>query len=310
MIHGTGFSAEASRNTVYVGQDRLRIASATKVRIFAMSRRPIQSDELQVRVQGVGRVSASISTTQGPSVRALSASALASSQTLTVSGEGFGTDVRRVRATVGGHALSVAAVRPNSIELRLPRRRPRGTLRGLTLTIAGSNVEGIPAFEWLETLRITDVSPLRGAVGTEVTIRGQGFVPDPSENVVLLDGAPQQVTSATSGELRVRLVSAQTGTFEVRGGGASQRYSRAFVVQTLPSIDSFSPLSGPAGSEVTIRGSNFGDRSTRVRVELSRTPMPIVYFSSTEIRVARSAERPRRSHHGAGWHRWRRGQPR
>ncbi|MFT5356253.1 MAG: hypothetical protein ACI9KE_003476 [Polyangiales bacterium] len=284
-IHGTGFSTEARQNIVTLGGRRLRVASATAVRIFAVITRPTQSDELQVSVAGVGRVRASLSGSRGPSVRGLSSSALASSQTLTVSGDGFGTDVRRVRATVGGQALRVAAVRPSVIELRLPRRRPRGSLRGLTLTVAGANVEGIPDFEWLETLRISDVSPLRGSIGTEVTIRGAGFVPTPAGNIILLDGVAQQVLSATSGEIRVRLVSAQTGTFEVQSGGARQRYSRPFVVQTLPSIDSFTPMSGPAGSEVTIRGTNFGDRSTRVQVELSRTPMPIVHFSSTEIRV-------------------------
>lgn len=285
VIHGTGFSAEGRHNTVSLGGQHLRVASSTTVRIFAVLTRPNPSDEIQVSVAGVGRVRASISGTQGPTVRALSASALASSQTLTVSGDGFGTDVRRVRATVGGRAIRVAAVRPNALELRLPRRRPRGTLRGLTLTIAGASVEGIPAFEWLETLRLTEVSPLRGSVGTEVTIRGTGFVANTQENIVLLDGVAQQVLSATSSEIRVRLVTAQTGTFEVRSGGATQRYSRPFVVQTLPSISSFSPRSGPAGSEVVIRGSNFGDRSARVRVELSRTPMPIVRFSPTEIRV-------------------------
>ena len=284
-IHGTGFSPEARQNTVTLGGRRLRVASATPERIFAVMTRPSRSDDLQVSVAGVGRVRASLSASQGPSVRALSSAALASSQTLTVSGDGFGTDVRRVRATVGGQALRVAAVRPSVIELRLPLRRPRGVLRGLSITVAGAAVEGIPDFEWLETLRVSDITPLRGGVGTEVTIRGAGFVPNPAGNVVLLDGVSQPVLSATSGELRVRLVSAQTGTFEVQSGGARQRYSRPFVVQTLPSITGFSPLSGPAGSEVTIRGSNFGERSTRVRVELSRTPMPIVYFSSTEIRV-------------------------
>lgn len=284
-IHGTGFSPEARNNTVTLGGQRLRVASATAVRIFAVMTRPSRSDDLQVSVVGVGRARASLSGSQGPTVRSLSSAALASSQTLTVSGDGFGTDVRRVRAMVGGQALRVAAVRPSVIELRLPRRRPRGTLRGLTITVAGANIEGIPAFEWLERLRVSDVTPLRGGIGTEVTIRGAGFVPTPTGNVVLLDGTPQQILSATSGEIRVRLVSAQTGTFEVQSGGARQRYSRAFVAQTLPSISSFSPLSGPAGTEVTIRGTNFGDRSTRVRVELSRTPMPIVYFSSSEIRA-------------------------
>jgi hypothetical protein len=199
---------------------------------------------------------------------------------------------------LGDVELEVVRRLPNRWTVRVPEgaesgrvaiRTSRGEVRGPRFRVT----EAAPAPV------ITDVSPPRGAPGTEVTIAGEHFSPRPSENQVRLGERPVVVRSANPTALRVIVPSgAETAPFTVRVTGAGEATSEApFEVGTGTAIASFSPTLGPPRTRVTLRGSGFHRRRGRNRVYLGERRARVIRASETELTV----EVPRRGAETATW---------
>ncbi len=108
---------------------------------------------------------------------------------------------------------------------------------------------------------IIEFSPASGPVGTTVTIQGTGFSPTPSQNAVTFNGVAATVSSATTTQLVATVPSgATTGPIAVTAPGGSATSAEPFTVTAdagAPTITSFTPTLGPAGTSVTITGTNF-----------------------------------------------------
>lgn len=108
---------------------------------------------------------------------------------------------------------------------------------------------------------IIDFSPREGPEGTAVTLFGTGFTTQtPSQNAVTFNGVPATVTSATATQLGTSVpVGATTGPVAVTSPSGSATSSEAFTVAPsgAPTITSVTPQIGPAGTAVTITGTNF-----------------------------------------------------
>ena len=83
-----------------------------------------------------------------------------------------------------------------------------------------------------------------------------------------------RVPDASSGPLMV----------SVRNAGEA-RTAQPFVVTDAPTITSFSPTSGAPGTEVTIVGTNFGERPGLISARLGGTAMELRRSSPTELVV-------------------------
>lgn len=120
---------------------------------------------------------------------------------------------------------------------------------GNILEIRRSTISGLAMF---------DFTPQGGAVGTTVTIQGQGFSPTPANNVVTFNGAAAAVTSATATSLVVTVPpGATTGPVAVTVSSNTATSSGNFTV--LPLITAINPALALAGSSITglqIQGSN------------------------------------------------------
>jgi YD repeat-containing protein len=105
-------------------------------------------------------------------------------------------------------------------------------------------------------------SPNGGAVGTPVTVYGSGFSATASQNTVTFNGVSATVT-ASSTNLFVTSVptGATTGTIAVTAPAGSATSSASFSVGSsspgAPTVTSFTPTVGAAGTSVTITGTNF-----------------------------------------------------
>ena len=109
-------------------------------------------------------------------------------------------------------------------------------------------------------LAITSLDPGNGAVGTAVTILGSGFSATPANNTVRFNGTVATVSQSTSGSISATVpTGATTGRVSVTVGGASAYSAQDFVViiPGAPTIASFSPSSGAAGTSVAVTGTNF-----------------------------------------------------
>jgi hypothetical protein len=126
--------------------------------------------------------------------------------------------------------------------------------------IAVTNVHGtgqsVDDFIVMVPPTITSFVPTNGPVGTEVTLTGSSFGG--------ITGVSFNGTAAIDYNLdsdtRLRAVvppGATTGVIQASNVAGTGTSDTVFVVTQIPSISSFSPASGPEGTEVTIAGTNF-----------------------------------------------------
>jgi len=113
---------------------------------------------------------------------------------------------------------------------------------------------------------ILSFSPISGVAGTTVTITGTNLA-NPSN--VNFNGATASVISSTSSQIVVTVpVGASSGAISVFKTLGSATSATNFIVLNPPSILSFSPLSGQAGTVVTVTGS---DHNNLTSVKLNGT---------------------------------------
>jgi hypothetical protein len=130
---------------------------------------------------------------------------------------------------------------------------------------------------------ITEFSPTSGVVGTSVTITGSSFT---GATAVGFNGTSAFFSVDTDTRITATVPSGATsGPISVVTPGGSASSASEFTVTQSPSIDAFSPDSGPPGTSVSITGSAFGGttdvrfngrapRSRSTRTHGSRRPSP------------------------------------
>lgn len=132
---------------------------------------------------------------------------------------------------------------------------------------------------------IIDFTPNSGAIGSTVTIRGTGFSATPSQNTVTFNGVAATVTSSSSMEIVTNVpAGASSGSIAVTAPAGSATSSSPFTVgASAPTITSFTPQVGPAGTIVTISGTNFQTIAANNRTKFNRTQAIVSSSSSSSI---------------------------
>ncbi len=136
-------------------------------------------------------------------------------------------------------------------------------------------------FNVLPPLTIASFTPANGPVATEVTMMGSGFS---STSAVNFNGMAATFIVDSNTQLHATVPDgAKTGKISVTNALGTGSSAANFVVTAPPTIASFTPLSGPAGTEVTITGSFFTG-TTEVTVN-GNTASDLVVDSDSQIRV-------------------------
>ncbi|MCW0394724.1 hypothetical protein NB696_000825 [Xanthomonas sacchari] len=128
-------------------------------------------------------------------------------------------------------------------------------------------------------LAIFTFSPARGAPGTTVRIKGQGFSATASQNTVKFNGTAATVSAASATELTVAVPSgATTGPISVAVGSAVAGSVAGFVVDSAslgPGISSVAPTLVAVGESVSVTGKAFLPVAGQTSMLLSgRTVVP------------------------------------
>ncbi|MFQ5605901.1 MAG: IPT/TIG domain-containing protein, partial [bacterium] len=103
---------------------------------------------------------------------------------------------------------------------------------------------------------ISSFAPASGLIGTEVTVSGSNFT---GVTAVAVNGVSVATFTADSA-LQLRLTvpdGATSGKITVTNANGTGTSANDFAVILPPTITSFSPTSGPIGTEVTVAGSEF-----------------------------------------------------
>lgn len=133
---------------------------------------------------------------------------------------------------------------------------------------------------------ITSFAPANGNPGDAVTLTGRNFEPTAVLNQVDFNGAPANVTSASSTQLVVTVpASATSGLIRVRTRSGSAQSATAFALIRPPVISDAQPRSVPTGGTLTIYGSDFDPDPLGNVVKLGTTPLTVQTASALILTV-------------------------
>jgi len=209
---------------------------------------------------------------------------LAGGNTIRVFGTGFVPGARQV--TIGGVAATqVTFASSTELFVTVPSG-PSGAVDVVVTTPAGtSTLAG--AYTYLPPPTITSVTPIKGSTtgGQLVTVTGANFSADA---VVTLGGAPVaslSVPNSTTLTFSTPANVAGPADLLVATLGGRTTKTAAFTYFAPPTITSFTPAQGSAGTIVTITGTNFDPDPTGDAVTFGTLPASITSASSTQLVV-------------------------
>lgn len=116
-------------------------------------------------------------------------------------------------------------------------------------------------------MTITDISPVNGYIGNELTIYGEDFGVSEDLLKVCIGNAPVEVLSCEDKVIVVRIPEGVTTgkiSLEVLG----QKYLSDFIFDVLgqPGVTSIEPSAAFVGDEISFKGHDFGTEKSRIKV--------------------------------------------
>ena len=135
-------------------------------------------------------------------------------------------------------------------------------------------------------ITLSGFAPASGPAGSPVTLTGTGFGASAAQNTVSFNGVVATVTAASATSLTVTVpAGASTGRIAVTAGGNSIASAQDFVVTSAgaPTIATFTPVSGPAGTVVTVNGTNFTPAAGATTVKLNQTPATVSSVTAANL---------------------------
>lgn len=204
---------------------------------------------------------------------------------VTISGAGFVAG----RTTVAFGDAGATDVRVMS-STQLVVTAPSGALGSVdvAVTTPGGSVAEEDGYMYVEAAKVLAVEPDRGptAGGIAVTIHGSGFVAGQTAvKFGSLDATNIVVADSTHVGATVPAAAAGVVSITVTTPAGSDTLPNAFTYIPPPSIASFTPASGAAGTLVTITGGNFDPIAANNTVRFGGSAAVVVSATATELRA-------------------------
>jgi hypothetical protein len=130
-----------------------------------------------------------------------------------------------------------------------------GSTGTISVATAGGTGTSSGTFTFIPAPTITSFTPTTGGTGTSVTITGTNFTGATSVKFGGTAATTFTVNSAT--QITATVGTGTTGTITVTTAGGTGTSSGTFTYIPAPTITSFTPTTGGAGTSVTITGTNF-----------------------------------------------------
>ena len=203
---------------------------------------------------GTNTTSTNFVTGAGPIITGFSPISGAVGAQVTITGINFNN------ATAVTFSNNIAASFSPTADTQIIAMVPSGAVTGpIRVTAAGITSISPIAFHAGPDPIITDFSPTNGPVGADVVLYGANLTPSTAIrfNGVLVNSV--SITGQGGSQAHVHVpAGATSGLITVSDGTTTNSSPTAFVVTGPgPSINSFSPSSGPVGTDVIIEGDNF-----------------------------------------------------
>ena len=224
---------------------------------------------------------------QNPQITALSPSSALPFSTVTISGHNFSSIASLDNVQFGALKATVLRADTNSLQVQVPLPSVYTTGNVQVSASVGGKSSNQVSFQYLAYGPvISGINPANGTVGTQVTITGSNFFADTSQMVVYFNGTKAKIISAAATLLLVSAPAATSGNITVTDIPYNATANGPlFTYLPYPTITGISPSSGPAGTQVTLTGTNFLADTSKNTVYFNGLKAAIVSATTTKIVV-------------------------
>jgi len=235
--------------------------------------------------------------------------------TVTITGYGganFSSIASNNSVTFNGVGATVTSATTTQLVVTVPPGSTTGPVIVQTCTSSGSSVHPSPSLSGLNapascgsslsggTYTVTSApsvpsiesfAPTSGVINDQVTLSAINANPTTTGNTVKFNGVATTVTSVIAigggvSRLAVKVpAGATTGALSLTVGSQTAYSSSSFIVVVPPTINSFSPASGPIGTSIIINGTNFGTTPGSNTVTLNGLQLSVTAASATQLTV-------------------------
>jgi len=266
-IAGRNFGADAASNSVFFGSAKAQVTEATPTSLKAVVPAGLKAQVPVVVQTKDGRTrSIAVTVRVDATTTGVSPDVAMPGQVVLVRGEGM--QGQTLSAAVGGVPATAVEATAEGAKVTIPAvPLPEGSKTQLVLTAGTAAPRTFDIYLGRLPL-VIEVDPKRGAIGDRVVLRGRGFMPEPTQNVVTFSGQPALVLKASTTELTVVAPPPPQGEIQpelpvvVTAGGRASTSNAVFA-----------PL----------RGSSAGFRPAFFAAPVTDFPGSAYVFVSTEI---------------------------
>ncbi|XP_078395885.1 PKHD1 like 1, tandem duplicate 1 [Cetorhinus maximus] len=210
---------------------------------------------------------------------------------LTISGSRFANSSRtdNTWVSIGGSQCPITGL--TGTEITCTIETASNTSSSLTVYIAGlgfAKHSGNQTFTFTLQLEVTNISPSLGSTegGTILTISGYGFTPN---SMVLVGGRSCLLLTESPVEKKCSTPAGPVGVSNISliadGISNTVPFSFTYIDTQIPIISQISPTTSSVagGSNLTIYGSDFGNRSKGSFVFIGNSECPILRWSTNNV---------------------------
>jgi hypothetical protein len=261
---GTGLNREGK---VWFGETVAEILNQNDTSMVVRAPEGGQTGSIIFDMDGE-RIEAGNYTYQALTVRTFTPANGAAGTHIRISGEGFSSLESPVVVLINGVTATVVSASDTLVVAEIPENAGTGPV---TVTVDGKHSTGAN----FRFQAISSIKPLTGGAGTKVRINGSGFETLAAGNSVDFNGKPAVVAEAAADHLIVIAPQGvSTGPVAVTING-QKTAGPAFTVVPFPTLETVSPLSGPAGTLMTITGLYFSKEVDENIVKINGTVLPV-----------------------------------
>lgn len=276
-IEGQGLDPDIKNYSASISGTPAEVISATSTFLVVRSPADAVSGKLKLEYQGrsyeIGQY-----TYQTLSVQDILPKRGAAGANIRIRGEGFMSTIKPAQVTVNGNAATIISLTDTLIIALLPGETTSGPV---TVTVDGQSSSG-PVFK---VMAITSLLPATGGKGTKVTLKGSGFDPDISKVKVFFNGKAGQVLEVKEEQMTVIAPDGvETGNITATIDGIALP-GGVFTVVPAPTISTVSPMSGPAGTEMTITGTGFSEIAGETKVSINDKEIVLTSVTKTVVKL-------------------------
>src|SRR5699024_3399590 len=206
-ITGKNFSSTKSKNTVMFNGTKATIKSASTTKLVVTVPQGATNGPVKVTTNGQTATGPSFTVTPDPdeqlTISGISPKVGPTGTSVTITGTNFSSTKSENTVTFNGTKATISSASTTKLIISVPQ----GATDGLVKVQVGNQTAEGPSFDVTQAsipqVKISNISPKQGPVGTEVTIKGKNFNSNEKKNTITFNGTKAAIKSASKTKLVV-----------------------------------------------------------------------------------------------------------